>query len=60
VRRRVPVVTIVVDRPERIARAFDAIDRLTPERGLVTAETVPALADVAPDRPARLRLARPR
>jgi PII-like signaling protein len=44
-RRRVPVLTVVVDRPERIARAFDVIDGLTGERGLVTSEKVPALAD---------------
>jgi PII-like signaling protein len=57
-RRRVPVVTIVLDRPERIARAFDAVDELTVQGGLVTSETVPALADVAGERPPRLRLAR--
>jgi PII-like signaling protein len=44
-RRRVPVVTVVVDRPERIARAFEVIDGFTGERGLVTSEKVPALAD---------------
>jgi PII-like signaling protein len=38
--RHVPVVTTVVDRPERIGIAFDVIDALTPGRGLVTAETV--------------------
>jgi PII-like signaling protein len=36
----VPVVTTVIDTPERISAAFDAIDPMTPERGLVTAETV--------------------
>jgi PII-like signaling protein len=36
----VPVVTTVIDRPERIGVAFDVIDALTPGRGLVTAETV--------------------
>ena len=41
--RRVPVVTIVVDTPERIAAAFLVIDQLTGERGLVTGEVVPAL-----------------
>jgi PII-like signaling protein len=41
--RHVPVVTIVVDTPERIATAFSAIDELTREHGLVTSETVPAM-----------------
>jgi PII-like signaling protein len=36
----VPVVTTVIDTPERIAVAFDVIDALTPARGLVTAEPV--------------------
>ncbi|MCW3015547.1 MAG: hypothetical protein JWO02_2639 [Solirubrobacterales bacterium] len=43
-RRHVPVVTTVVDSPERILKAFDVIDELTPQRGLVTSEMVPALA----------------
>jgi PII-like signaling protein len=38
--RHVPVVTTVIDGPERIGAAFDVIDALTPGRGLVTAETV--------------------
>jgi PII-like signaling protein len=42
-RRRVPVVTIVVDSPARIAEAFDIIDERTPIQGLVTSEIVPAL-----------------
>jgi PII-like signaling protein len=42
-RRHVPVVTVVVDAPDRIGRSFDAIDELTAGRGLVTSETVPAL-----------------
>ena len=40
--RHVPVVTTIIGPPERISAAFDVIDPLTPERGLVTAETVPA------------------
>ncbi|HVW18694.1 MAG TPA: DUF190 domain-containing protein [Solirubrobacteraceae bacterium] len=60
VRRHVPVVTIVVDEPERIASSFDVIDELTPERGLVTCETVPALAALAAQRShGGLRLASP-
>jgi PII-like signaling protein len=41
--RHVPVVTIVIDAPERIAAALDIIDSLTTEQGLVTSETVPAM-----------------
>jgi len=41
--RRVPVVTIVVDTPERVARSFDIVDELTAEHGLVTSEMVPAV-----------------
>lgn len=44
--RRVPVTTIVVDAPDRIAASFDIIDRLTGEQGLVTSELVPALVSV--------------
>jgi PII-like signaling protein len=36
----VPVVTTVIDTPELIFAAFDVVDALTKERGLVTAETV--------------------
>jgi PII-like signaling protein len=39
--RQVPAVTIVIDAPERIQAAFDIIDDLTTEQGLVTCETVP-------------------
>jgi PII-like signaling protein len=59
-RRRVPVVTAVVDSPARIAAWFDVIDAITSESGLVTSELVPAA--VAPDEPGPvrgLRLARP-
>ena len=44
--RRVPVTTIVVDAPARIAASFDIIDRLTDEHGLVTCELVPALVSI--------------
>ncbi len=61
--RHVPVVTIVVDTPERISTAFSVIDELTGERGLVTSETIPAMRASAGDphrpqprsRPARFR-----
>ena len=41
-RRHVPVVTIAIDTPDRIAALFDIVDELTRERGLVTSELVPA------------------
>ena len=44
IRRHVPVMTIVIDTPERIARAFRIIDELTAEHGLVTSEMVPAMS----------------
>lgn len=42
-RRNVPVLTVAVDTPERIARAFAIVDELTAEHGLVTSEPVPVL-----------------
>ena len=44
--RQVPVATIVVDSPERIARSFDIVDELTARHGLVTSELVPALVSI--------------
>jgi PII-like signaling protein len=41
-RRRVPVLTVVVDTPARIRRWFAIVDELTDKTGLVTCETVPA------------------
>jgi PII-like signaling protein len=41
-RRRVPVLTVVVDTPARIRRWFAIVDELTDETGLVTCETMPA------------------
>ncbi len=43
-RRRVPIVTVVVDSPTRIADWFAVVDELTDQAGLVTSEMVPALA----------------
>jgi PII-like signaling protein len=40
-RRHVPVMTIVLDRPARVMRSFEIIDELTSEQGLVTSELVP-------------------
>ncbi|MGZ4283300.1 MAG: DUF190 domain-containing protein [Solirubrobacteraceae bacterium] len=60
--RHVPVVTIIVDTPEGIAKSFQIVDEVTEQAGLVTSEMVPALAAVADDRHTRggLRLARHR
>jgi PII-like signaling protein len=44
----VPVVTVIVDTPERIGRWFDVVDELTDETGLVTSEQVPALRASGP------------
>ncbi len=44
--RRVPVVTVVVDTPDGIARSFDVVDELTGEHGLVTSEMVPGLQNL--------------
>ena len=61
-RRRVPVVTIIVDTPERIAESFKIVDELTDEAGLVTSEMVPAMASLSEGKRQRggLRLARHR
>jgi PII-like signaling protein len=47
-RRRVPVVTVIVDTPERIERWFAIVDGLTDETGLDTSEQVPALRAAGP------------
>lgn len=47
--RRVPVVTIIIDAPDRIATSFDIVDELTAEHGVVTSELVPALASITDD-----------
>jgi PII-like signaling protein len=45
-RRHVPVVSTVIESPERVDLAFDIVDELTRDTGLVTSELVPALADL--------------
>jgi PII-like signaling protein len=50
-RRRVPVVTVIVDTPERIRQWFAIVDRLTSETGLVTSEMVPAVRAGRPPAP---------
>ncbi len=60
VQRRVPVVTTIVDRPDRIRRWFEVVDEVTDEAGLVTSELVPAYHAVASrGRVGGTRLARP-
>ncbi len=57
--RHVPVVTVVIDTPDRTAESFAIIDELTSERGLVTSEMVPAVhARAGEHRRGGLRLAR--
>jgi PII-like signaling protein len=48
--RRVPIVVITVDTPERIRTWFELIDRLTEKTGSVTSEMVPAFRATGPDR----------
>ena len=58
-RRRVPIVTVIIDTPQRSRRWFSIIDRLTEQTGLVTSEMVPAYhATVNGARHGGLRLAR--
>ena len=45
-----PVVTVVIDTPERIRRWFAIVDELTDETGLVTSEMVPAFHATGPAR----------
>jgi len=49
-RRRVPIVTVVVDTPARTRRWFDVVNRLTTHTGLVTSEMVPGFRATGPDR----------
>jgi PII-like signaling protein len=59
-RRRVPVITTIVDRPDAARRWFEILDELTDEAGLVTSELVPAYHAVAAGgRVGGTRLARP-
>jgi PII-like signaling protein len=60
-RRRAPIVSIVVDKPDQIAASFEIVNELTSERGLVTSEMVPAMTTMAEEeRRGGLRLARHR
>ncbi len=44
--RQVPVTTIIVGAPDRIAASFDIVGELTDREGLVTSELVPALVSI--------------
>ena len=46
-RRRVPIVNVIIDTPARIRRWFEIVDRLTARTGLVTCEIVPAFRSTA-------------
>ncbi len=48
VRRSVPVLATVIDRPERMWRWWQVADELTPGAGLVTSERVPAFHAFGP------------
>ena len=47
-RRRVPVLTVLVDNPVNIQRWFAIVDEVTAHTGLVTSETVPAFRATTP------------
>ncbi len=47
--RQVPVMTVIIDTPSRVAASFDIVDALTAGRGLVTCEMVPALLAIDGD-----------
>jgi PII-like signaling protein len=60
-RRHVPVMTVLIDTPQRIEGLFDVVDEVTREVGLVTSEMVPAMTALAGDeRRGGLKLARHR
>jgi PII-like signaling protein len=57
--RRVPVLTVVIDSPDRIAASFGIIDELTRAHGVVSSEMVPALTAISGEKHhGGLRLAR--
>ena len=47
-RRRVPILTVIVDTPARIREWFAIVDELTDQTGLVTSEMVPASRATGP------------
>ncbi len=58
-RRHVPVLTVIVDTPERIRRWYPIVDEVTAETGLITSEFVPAARAIGEEhRRGTLELAR--
>lgn len=59
-RRQVPIITVIVDTPDRVRNWFQIVDQLTDQTGSVTSELVPAYRATGPDelRIGGLRLAR--
>jgi len=47
-RRHVPVVTVIIDRPDRMRRWWPIVDEATARTGLVTSEVVPAVRATGP------------
>jgi PII-like signaling protein len=47
-RRRVPMMTVVIDAPERIPALFAIVDELTDHAGVVTSELIPAFRATGP------------
>lgn len=47
--RRVPIMTVIIDTPERIREWFTIVDWLTDETGVVTSEMVPAFRATGPN-----------
>ncbi len=59
-RRHVPILTVIVDTPQRIRDWYAIVDELTDEAGVVTSEMVPAFRATGPDvQHGGLRLAGP-
>jgi len=48
-RRRLPILTVVVDTPQRIHEWFGVVDQVTGASGLVTSEMVPAFRATGPE-----------
>jgi PII-like signaling protein len=48
-RRRVPILTVIVDTPQRTRRWFELVDQLTDQTGLLTSELVPAFRVTGPN-----------
>lgn len=49
-RRHVPVLTVLVDTPQRISKLMPIVTEVTSQRGLVTSELIPAMRSAAEER----------